>query len=127
MSAHETTTLDPAFLTAVLFLANFKPRSMALCQAGLLALGLDRREFTAADLDPTITQGSKHLAGAATGALVAMGLLVVVGRCKSPNASAKGRRVDILAIPEHRRATAKVWLERNGFAANQPADGQEVF
>ena len=125
--SHQTTTLEPSFLTAVLFLAGFKPRSMALAQAGLLALGLDRKECTAADLDPTITQGSKHLAGAATGALVAMGLLVVVGRCKSPRENAKGRKLDVLAIPAHRRSTAKVWLTRNGFAANQPADGQEAF
>lgn len=128
MSTHETTTLEPSFLQAVLFIANFKPRSMALAQAGLLALGLDKVEFTAAELDPSITQGSKHLAGAATGALVAMGLLVVVGRVKSPNENAKGRKLDLLRIPQDRRSTARAWLRANGFS-DQPAtqEGESAF
>lgn len=112
------TTLEPSFMQAVLFVAGFKPRSMVNAQAALLALGLEKTEFTAAELDESITQGSKNLAGCASGSLVAMGLIVVVGRQKSPKENAKGRRLDVFTIPAHKRETAKAWLRANGFAGD---------
>lgn len=117
-----TTTLEPAFLQAVLTMTAFKPQPMRRVQAALIYLGLRLDEFTAADLPESVTGGSAHIAGAATGALVAQGLLVVVGRVKSPRASSKGRRVDVLRLAS--RSNAHLWLARNGFS---PLEQQEAF
>ena len=48
-------------------------------------------------------------------ALIAQGLLTVVGRVKSPIASAKGRKLDLLQIKEGRLSAVKAWLSANGF------------
>jgi len=111
------TTLDPSFLRAVVLLSGFKPSRMLSAQAGLLYLALAGKlgDFTAANLPAELTDGSKHLAGAATGALIASGLLEVVGRIKSPNPSAKGRKLDLLRLGTLKRNTALRWLETNGF------------
>lgn len=103
------TTLDSQFLRAVVLLCGFKPRRMIGAQAGLLLIGLRGGDFTAADLPAEL--GGKHLSGAATGALISDGLLQVVGRIKSPNVNAKGRKLDVLrmAKPE----TARAWLLAN--------------
>jgi hypothetical protein len=108
-----TTTLDPSFLQAVVLVTAFKPEPMRRAQAALLYMGLRGGEFTAADLPGEITNGSKHLAGAATGALVALGLLTVARRMKSPDPRAKGRKLDVLECREPRRAA--IWLLKNGF------------
>lgn len=102
-----------------------KPQAMRRAQAALLYLGLQGFEFTAADLPSEVTEGSQHIAGAATGALVAQGLLVVTGRIKSPKPEAKGRKLDVLRLPDDRRATAKHWLRANGFTTDYQT--QEEF
>jgi hypothetical protein len=111
-----STTLDPNFLTATMLMESFKGGQMKRTQGALLTLALEADgPITAADLPGEITRGDLHLAGAATGALIALDLLVVVGRIKSPLASAKGRKLNQLNIPLERRATARTWLARQGF------------
>ncbi len=109
-----TTTLDPQFLRAIILVTAFKPEPMKRAQAALLLLALTGQDFTAAELPGEITNGSKHLAGAATGALVGQGLLSVVARVKSPNANAKGRKLDLLRIAPGKFNTVQAWLEANG-------------
>ncbi len=109
-----TTTLEPDFLLAVLRMSEFKREKLLAAKAGLLALALAGRDFTAAELPAELTEGSTHRAGAATGSLVATGLLVVVDRVKSPNPSAKGRRLDVLRLAPGKRSTVATWFERNG-------------
>ena len=121
-----STTLDVSFLRAVVLVTGFKHKPMTSAQAALLLLGLRVPTFCAADLPPEICNGNKHLAGCATGALIAQGLLEVVGRVKSPNPDAKGRKLDVLRIPDSKRSTATTWLVRNGFTVEQPGQ-QELF
>lgn len=109
-----STTLDPSFLTAVLLLNSFKHRPMLMTQAALLHMALSGLEFTAADLPGEVTQGSKHIAGAATGALISQGLLIVVRRIPSPRPEAKGRKLDVLRLAQGKRGTAATWLKVNG-------------
>lgn len=110
-----TTTLDPQFLRAVVLMTGFRPQRMARCQAALLMLGFSGQDYSAADLPAELTEGSRHIAGAATGSLIATGLLKVTRREKSPVASAKGRKLDILQLTSIE--TAKAWLKANGFQA----------
>jgi len=117
-----TTTLDPQFLRAVVLMTGFKPSPMRNAQAALLMMGMKAQEFTAAELPGEITNGSKHIAGAATGALVAIGLLTVVRRIPSPVKSAKGRKLDVLRVD--RPEVAKVWLTANGYKVNLNDDPQ---
>lgn len=107
-----TTTLDAQFLRAVCLVCGFKPRPMVAAQAGLLLIGLRGHEFTAADLPGEL--GGKHLSGCAAGALVAEGLLTVVGRVKSPNVNAKGRKLNLMRVAC--AATARAWLRANEVA-----------
>lgn len=121
-----TTTLDPQFLRAVVVMSGFKGNAMKSAQAALLLIGLRTYSFTGADLPAEVTNGSRHIAGAATGALIAQGLLEVIGRVKSPNADAKGRKLDLLHLHHSKRNTALTWLARNEFEA--PAlSQQELF
>lgn len=115
-----TTTLEPAFLQAVVLLNGFKPRPMVTAQGALLHLALQGLDFTAADLPAEVTGDSKHIAGAATGALISQGLLVVVGRQKSPRPDAKGRKLDVLRMAPNKRATALAWLRANELPAPEP-------
>lgn len=108
-----TTTIDAQFLRAVVLMTGFKPKRMQRVQAALLMLGFQPEDYTAADLPDELTEGSKHIAGAATGALVASGLLKVVGRIKSPEPKAKGRKLDLLRVVNIE--TAKTWLKANEF------------
>jgi hypothetical protein len=85
---------------------------MLAAQSALLMIGLKAQEFTAVDIPRDVTNGDKHLAGCATGSLVATGLLTVVGRMKSPDKSAKGRKLDVLRLTN--REKAKTWLRANG-------------
>ena len=114
-----TTTLEPSFLRSVVLMTSFTPHAMLRTQATLLYMALKDVEFSAADIPGEITGGSKHLAGAATGALIAQGLIEVVGRVKSPLPSAKGRKLDVLRLAQNKRSVVRTWLERNGFEAPQ--------
>lgn len=104
-----TTRLNSSFLATIVLLCGFKPRRMVGAQAGLLLIGLRGDDFTAADLPAEL--GGKHLSGAAVGALISEGLLVVVARIKSPNPNAKGRKLDVLRIACPQKA--KAWLRAN--------------
>jgi hypothetical protein len=107
-------------------MTSFKGTAMLRCQAALLWMALKNEEFSAAQLPAEITNGNVHLAGAATGALIAQGLLVVVGRVKSPVPSAKGRKLDLLRINPNKRETARTWLVRNGFEPIQEQAEMEL-
>ena len=120
-----TTTLDPSFLRAVCVMTMFSPNRMRRCQAALLMLGLDGGEFNATNLPGELTEGNKHVAGAATGSLVATGLLTVTGRVKSPLVSAKGRKLDVLRLTSVE--TAKTWLRANSFAVPDVRGNQLCF
>lgn len=111
-------TLDPSFLRTVILMSGFRGDAMKSAQAALLYLGL-RGDFTGAHLPGEITQGSKHIAGAACGALQAQGLIEPVGRIKSPHADAKGRRVNLYRIRNERVGAARSWLRINGFTATE--------
>lgn len=119
------TTLDPNFITATMLMSSFKGGPMRRAQGALLTLALEAAgPITAAEIPGEITNGSRHLAGAATGALIAQDLLVVVGRTKSSRPEAKGRKLDLLSVPLDRRATATTWLARNGFPPPHSRDQQ---
>ena len=118
------TSLDPQFLRAVVLMTGFKPDKMRRVQAALLMLGLQGLDYTAADIPDELTEGSQHIAGAATGSLVAIGLLSVIGRIKSPDAKAKGRKLDLLRLLDVARARG--WLKANGFEIPK-VDEQEVI
>lgn len=109
------TTLDASFLRAVALQAGFKPKLSVGVQGALLLIGMHKPTFTAAELPADVTGGSRHISGAATGNLVSMGLLQVVGRVKSPNPDAKGRKLDLLTIAPGKFETVKAWLRTNGF------------
>lgn len=116
-----STTLDPNFIVATMQMTAFKGGAMRRAQGALLTLALESPiPITAAQLPGEVTNGSAHLAGAATGALIAQELLTVTGRVKSPDPRAKGRKLDLLVVPDARRATARTWLERNGFPLPRP-------
>lgn len=119
-----TTTLEPSFLQAVTLMTAFKPQPMKRAQAALIYIGLRSLDFTAAQLPEAIVDGNRHIAGAATGALVAIGLFEVVGRVKSPDPAAKGRKLDVLRIPDDKRAAAKTWLRANGFRDDVESQGE---
>lgn len=124
-----TTTLDPQFLRAVVLMADFKPGPMRLAKAALLAFALTGEDFTAAHLPAEITGGNKHLAGAASGALVSAGLLRVVDRVKSPNPNAKGRKLDVFRIAPGKANTIRAWFTAQQLTPpvlNNPAQLQLV-
>ena len=104
-------------------MTGFKPKRMQRCQAALLMLGFKGVDYSAADLPAEITEGSKHIAGAATGSLIAIGLINVVRREKSPDKRAKGRKLDILRLANVE--TAKAWLLANKFAIPE-TDAQQM-
>ena len=116
-----TTTLDRDFLGAVILMSGFRGNAMKACQAALLMIGL-RQDFSGADLPGELTNGSKHIAGAACGALLAQGLIEAVGRIKSPHPDAKGRKLNLYRIPSHRTNTARTWLRANGFIVPESAE-----
>lgn len=120
-----TTTLEPSFLQACLLMQNFKGADMRRVQGALLAMAL-RGDFTAAELPGEIVGDSKHIAGAATGALVAQGLLCVVGRVKSPRENAKGRKLDVLRLASGKRGTVLTWLRANNLPVPQAGQQMEL-
>lgn len=116
-----STTMSVDFLRAVILTASFRGDDMARAQAALLLIGLRLQDFTAGHLPKEICGESKSLAGCATGALISQGLLEVVGRVKSPNPDANGRKCNLLRIPGEKVNTARTWLRVHGF---HPVEGQ---
>lgn len=123
--APRSTTLSVDFLRAVVLMTGFKHGPMMRAQAALLYMALEGGTFTAADLPGEITAGNTHLAGAATGSLISVGLLVVKGRIKSPIKDAKGRKLDLLEGGETGRIRA--WLRANGYADRVNTEPQGRF
>lgn len=113
-----STTLESSFLRAVCLMVAFKPERMARAQAALLLIGLEKSEFTAAELPCEVTEGNRHVAGAASGNLVATGMLTVTRRIKSPDPRAKGRKLDVFTLASRNKALT--WLHANGFIYEQP-------
>jgi len=113
-----TSRLDASFLRMVVVMTGFRPKLMPRVEAALLYMGLTGAEFTAAELPDEITGGNRHVAGAATGALISQGLLTVTGRVKSPNPDAKGRKLDVLRLVSAEKA--KTWLRANDFQLPDP-------
>lgn len=103
-------------------MTGFRGAPMKSAQAALLMIGLRGEDFLASDLPGEVTNGSKHLAGAATGALVAAGLIECVGRVPSPDPRAKGRKLDVWRIPSAKVSTVKTWLRSNGYTVPETAE-----
>lgn len=122
-----STTLEPSFLSAAILVQDFKGAAMLRCKGALLALCLTRGTATAADIPETITNGDLHLAGCASGSLISIGLLECVGRVKSPNPNARGRKLNVMAVPQAKRDTARLWLTRNGFQAPKPGEQMQLL
>ena len=113
-------TLSREFIIETMHVSAHKGAEMRRAQAALLTLAIQHPTCTAADLPGELTNGSKSLAGCASGALIAMNLLECVGRVKSPHKDAKGRKLNVLAVPNGRRWAVVSFLERNGFPVPQP-------
>ena len=109
--------LEPSFLRMVVVATMFKPDGMRRIEAALVALSLTEQAFTAAELPDEVTAGDRHLPGCATGGLLAAGVLTCIGRVKSPNKDAKGRKVDLLRATS--RELSRTWLKRNGIDPEQ--------
>lgn len=121
-----TTTLDPSFLRAVVMMTGFRGNAMRAAQAALLIIGLRGETFTANAIPAEVTNGSKHIAGAATGSMISIGLLEVIGRVKSPDIRAKGRKLDLIQIPANKYGAARAWLSANGFQDSVPVFQTEM-
>lgn len=110
-----TTQLDRGFLSAIILTTSFRGDDMARAQAALLLIGLAQKEFTAGHLPKEICGDSKSLAGCATGALLTAGLIVPIGRVRSPNPDANGRKCNLLTVPDDKKPLARLWLARHGY------------
>lgn len=107
-------TFSPELLRAICIITGFKSDQFHATQAAMIYLGL-RGNFCAADIPADITRGDTHMAGAATAGLVVLGLIQEVGRIKSPNPNAHGRKLSVFTIPTDKLVLARMWLERQGF------------
>lgn len=108
------TTLDAQFLRAIILMTDFKRTEATRAKGALLTLAVNGLDFTAADLPAEIANGNIHLTGAACGALVSEGLIVVVGRKKSPDPRAKGRKLNIYRLAAGKLSAARAWFEAQG-------------
>lgn len=120
----EPSRFDPSFLRAVVLVCAYKAKAMERAEVALLCLALTGREFTAANLTGEITRGSRTIAGCATGALASMGLIACVGRCKSPNPAANGRRLDVWRLADGKGESARTLLRRYGVEEPPTIRGQ---
>lgn len=117
-----TTTLEPGFLRAALLTSSFRGDDLDRCMCFLIRLGLRGEPFNASMIPGELLNGSKTLAGCATGALIAMGLLVATGeRVKSSNPAANGRKVNQLSLPPEKVSTAHAWMRARGFPCTEEA------
>lgn len=108
-------TFDPSFLRAIILMTGWRGTEVDRFQAGLLMLGLRGQDFSAADLPAELSNGNVHIAGCATGRLLTLGLIEVVGRVKSPNKNAHGRKLNLLRIPSQKVSAARTWLRDRGY------------
>lgn len=107
--------MDAGFLRAVIVVSAFRGDDMDRAMAALLLIGLHHREFCAGHLPKEICGESKSLAGCATGALITAGLVVVIGRVKSPNPDANGRKCNLITIPDEMKPAARRFLAVRGY------------
>jgi hypothetical protein len=114
-----TTTLEPSFLQAAMLVNAFKGDRMKAAQAAMIYRALTHPEVVATDIPETITEGDAHISGCASGALVSIKLLEAVGRVKSPDPAAKGRKLNIYRIPHDRIGAARAWLRANNLPEAQ--------
>lgn len=119
-------TDNPDFNKAVMLVSSFKGDRFRRCQAHLLRLGLIGMDFSGADLGEDLTDGDVHISGTVVGSLLRMELVEYVGRIKNPKASAHGRKLNLLRIPNKKRALARSFLERNGYAFHESAEQKEM-
>lgn len=119
-------TDNPDFNKAVLLVSSFKGDRFRRCQAHLLRLGLAGCSFSGADLDDSLTGGDVHIAGTVIGSLLRMELIEAVGRIRNPKENAHGRKLNICRLPNDKRALARSFLERNGYAFHESAEQKEM-
>lgn len=119
-------TDNPDFNKAVMLVSSFKGDRFRRCQAHLLRLGLIGMDFSGADLGDDLTGGDVHISGTVVGSLLRMELVQCVGRIKNPKPSAHGRKLDLLRVPNDKRALARSFLERNGYAFHETAEQKEM-
>ena len=117
-----STTLSNEFLRTLIIVSGFRGDAMHSACAALLLIGLRGGTFSGADLPAELTNGSKTLAGCVCGYLTAAGLVECVGRIKSPHPDAKGRKLNLLQIPNDKYETARTWLTRHGYQDATPQD-----
>lgn len=91
-------------------MTDFKPGDMRRVKAALLAFAMVGIDFTAADLPAEIANGDIHVAGAACGSLVSLGLITAVGRRKSTDPKAKGRKLNIYRLATGKIGTVRAWF-----------------
>lgn len=121
------TTLSPDFLRALVLVFSFRGEAMQAAQGAFLSILLQHGTATAADLPRELIKDkfgnpSAHISGCVTGALVAQGLIQEVGRVKSPDPVAKGRKLNVWRIVPEKRSTAKAWLRSHGYPVPESAE-----
>jgi len=113
-------------MQAALLVSAFKPKRMRACQAFLLGEALKGNDVHGAMLPEELTGGSPHLSGCVFGSLISMGLLVCIGRIKSPKENAKGRKLDLCRLPNEKRPAAKAFLVANGFPVSPSTEPHQM-
>lgn len=108
------TKLSPDFLRAIVLLGDFKQGETRKVKAALLAMAMTADSFTAADLPGEICNGDIHLAGACCGSLLTQGLIESVGRVKSPDPQAKGRKLNLYRLAAGKFNTVRAWFNSQG-------------
>ena len=110
------TTLDPSLLRSIILATNFRGGEMDRAQAALLLIGLQGLDFDAGMLPGEICGDDQHLAGMACASLCAQKLIEAVGRVKSSNPLANGRKVNLWRVPSNKVSTVRTWLRVRGFS-----------
>lgn len=109
---------DPSLMRAILLSVSFLGNDMSRVQGAFLMVLL-RGDADAGVLPSELFNGDLHLAGMACASLRAQGIIESVGRVKSSNPLANGRRVSLWRIPANKVNTARTWLSRNGYVATE--------
>ncbi len=109
--------LDYPILRAIILAVSFRGDDMQRCQAAMLMIGLRGLDWDAGMIPGEICNGDQHLAGMACASLRAQGLIEGVGRVKSSNPLANGRKVNLWRVPAHKVSTARTWLDRHGYVS----------
>jgi hypothetical protein len=116
--------LDPTLARAIILATSFRGAAMHRCQAALLMIGLNGLDFDAGMLPGEIATKDDgtpdaQMAGMACASLASQGLLEAVGRVRSSNPLANGRKINLYRIPAAKVTTVRTWLQRHGYPAGQ--------